>query len=167
MPAVRAGNLFPTRDERGLRMVHKRLGQHLSVHVLSDRQSEGIASQLASAGVFRFAGVVGPARASWMGSWYFVRRHPLYAGLPVNRAMSIEYQVRGSDANGLLVDGPAVEIVAAYSRDHDRKIGAGTFTAKTAASRLVFHRITGMHPVFHRRFLANAAPYLTDAAGWA
>jgi hypothetical protein len=107
--------------------------------------------------------MVGASRASWMGTWYFVRRHPIYAGLPVDRAMSIEYQVRSSDSNGFIVDGPGVEIVAAYSRDHDRKIGAGTFVARKGAGKLVLHRICAMHPVFHRRLLANAIQYLAGS----
>ena len=53
---------------------------------------------------------------------YFDRDHPIYAGLPVNQAMGIHYQTKGRQANGLLVDGPNVEIIAAYSRDHDRNI---------------------------------------------
>jgi hypothetical protein len=136
-------------------------GTPLLVVCTNDGQAAGIGKQMSAAGVFRFDGMVGASRASWMGTWYFVRAHPVYAGLPVNRAMSIEYQVRGSDSNGLLVDGPGVEIVAAYSRDHERRIGAGTFTVQTEKRRLVFHRITGMHPVFHQRLLANAIHYLS------
>ena len=127
----------------------------------NDGQAAGAGAQLASAAGFRFAGMVGSSRASWMGAWYFVRKHPVYDGLPVDRAMSIEYQVKGSDSNGLMVSGDGLEIVAAYSRDHDRNIGAGTFAFSGQGRRLLFHRITGMHPVFHRRLLSNAIEYLT------
>ena len=41
-----------------------------------------------------------------MGNWYFVREHPIYAGLPVNQAMGIHYQAKGRQSNGLLVEGP-------------------------------------------------------------
>jgi hypothetical protein len=74
--------------------------------------------------------------------------------------MSIHYQVKGGGSNGWLVDGPGVEIVTAYSRDHDRSIGAGTFTARLGATPLVMHRIVDMHPVLLGRFLANALLYL-------
>ena len=37
-----------------------------------------------------------------MGNWYFVRQHPIYAGLPVNQVMGIHYQAKGRQANGLL-----------------------------------------------------------------
>jgi hypothetical protein len=80
---------------------------------------------------------VGDVRAPWMGNWYFVRKHPLYDGMPVDQAMGIHYQAKGQAANGLAIDrapgGAEVEIVAAYSRDHSRVIGAGTFTTKLGA----------------------------------
>jgi hypothetical protein len=127
----------------------------------TDGQSFGVAKQLAAMNAFQFNGMVGSSRASWMGSWYFVRKHPLYDGLPVDQAMSIHYQVKGGGSNGWMVDGPNVEIVAAYSRDHDRNIGAGTLTAKIGAARIVMHRIVDMHPVLLQRFIANALLWLT------
>ncbi len=96
-----------------------------------------------------------------MGNWYFVREHPIYAGLPVNQAMGIHYQTKGREANGLLVDGPNVEIIAAYSRDHDRKIGAGTFTTKLGNAKVLYHRVPELHPVLQQRLLANALQWLT------
>lgn len=136
-------------------------GTPLFVLCTSDGQATGAGAQLASSAGFRFDGMVGSSRASWMGTWFFVKKHPVYAELPVNRAMSIEYQVKGSDSNGLVVDGDGIEIIAAYSRDHDRKIGAGTFVYWAQGRKLLFHRITQMHPVFHRRLLSNGIQYLT------
>ncbi len=136
-------------------------GTPLFVLCTSDGQAVGAGAQLASAAGFRFSGMVGSSRASWMGTWFFVKKHPVYDGLPVNRAMSIDYQVKGSDSNGLIVDGDGIEIIAAYSRDHDRKIGAGTFVYWGQGRKLLFHRITQMHRVFHRRLLSNAINYLT------
>jgi beta-galactosidase len=136
-------------------------GTPLFVLCTSDGQAAGSGAQLASAAGFTFSGMVGSSRASWMGTWFFVRKHPVYDGLPVDRAMSIEYQVKGSDSNGLIVDGDGIEIIAAYSRDHDRKIGAGTFVYWGQGRKLLFHRITQMHPVFHRRLLSNGIQYLT------
>ena len=137
-------------------------GTPLFVLCTSDGQATGAGAQLATAASFRFDGMVGSSRASWMGTWFFVRKHPVYAGLPVDRAMSIEYQVKGSDSNGLIVDGAGIEIIAAYSRDHDRKIGAGTFAYAGHGRRLLFHRITQMHRIFHRRLLSNAIQFLTQ-----
>lgn len=120
----------------------------------------GVAKQLDDAGAFSYNGTVGDYRAPWMGNWYFVRRHTLYDGLPVAQAMGIHYQVPGREANGLLVDGPNIEVVAAYSRDHDRRIGAGTFTTKLGKGKVVYHRVPEMHPVLQQRFLANVLRWL-------
>jgi hypothetical protein len=128
----------------------------------ADTLSDGVAKQLADAGAFTYGGNVGDYRAPWMGNWYFIRKHPLYEGLPVDQAMGIHYQVPGREANGLLVDGPNVEIVVGYSRDHDRRVGAGTFTSKLGKGKLLYHRVPGMHPVLQRRFLANALQWLTS-----
>ncbi len=138
-----------------------RAGTPLLAIPQADTLSEGVAKQLAAAGAFTYNGTVGDYRAPWMGNWYFVREHPIYAGLPVNQAMGIHYQTKGREANGLLVHGPNVEIIAAYSRDHDRKIGAGTFTTKLGKAKVLYHRVPELHPVLQPRFLANALQWLT------
>jgi beta-galactosidase len=116
-----------------------RAGTPLLAIPQADTLSDGVAKQLAAAGAFTYNGTVGDYRAPWMGNWYFVREHPVYAGMPVNQVMGIHYQTKGRQANGLLIEkhpnGADVEIIAAYSRDHDRKIGAGTFTAKLGQQR--------------------------------
>jgi beta-galactosidase len=131
----------------------------------ADTLSDGVAQQLAAAGAFTYHGAVGDLRAPWMGNWYFVRDHPLFAGMPVNQAMGIFYQVKGRQANGLLVEkhpeGADIEIVAAYSRDHSRTIGAGIFTTRLNNTKILYHRIPDMHPVMQQRFLANALHWLT------
>jgi hypothetical protein len=131
----------------------------------ADTLSAGVAKELAAAGAFTYNGAVGDFRAPWMGNWYFVREHPLYAGLPVNQVMGIHYQVKGRQANGLLVEkhpaNPNLEIIAAYSRDHDRGVGAGTLTTTLGTTKVIFHRVPDMHPVLQRRFLANALAWLT------
>ncbi len=126
----------------------------------ADSLSEGVAKQLAAAGAFTYSGTVGDFRAPWMGNWYFVRKHPIYEGMPQNQAMGIHYAAKGRQSNGLLVDGPNVEIVAGYSRDHDRNIGAGTFTTKIGAAKVLYQRVPELHPVLQQRFLANAIRWL-------
>jgi beta-galactosidase len=128
----------------------------------ADTLSEGVAQQLATAGAFTYRGAVGDFRAPWMGNWYFVREHPLFDGMPVNQAMGGFYQAPGRQSNGLLVEGKNVEIVVGYSRDHDRKVGAGTFTTRLGKGKVVYHRVPPMHPVLQARFLANAIRWLTS-----
>jgi beta-galactosidase len=137
-----------------------RAGTPLLAIPQADALSDGVAKQLAAAGAFTYAGNVGDLRAPWMGNWYFVRKHALYEGLPVDQAMGIHYQVKGKESNGLLVDGPDVAIVAAYSRDHGRRIGAGTFTTKLGKGKVVYQRVPELHPVLQAQFLANAAKWL-------
>ena len=131
----------------------------------ADALSEGVARQLAAAGAFLYTGAVGDFRAPWMGNWYFVRKHPVYEGMPSNQAMGIHYAAKGRESNGLLVErapaGAEIEIIAAYSRDHDRRIGAGTFTTKLGVGKILYHRVPEMHPVLQQRFLANALRWLT------
>ena len=91
-----------------------------------------------------------------------MRQHAIYEGLPVNQAMGIHYQAKGRQADGLLVEGPNVEIIAAYSRDHDRNIGAGTFTTRLGSTKLLYHRVPELHPALQQRFLANALQWLTS-----
>jgi hypothetical protein len=159
-PAVQAGVLADGILEA------VRAGTPLLAIPQTDALSDGVAKQLAAAGAFTYSGNVGDVRAPWMGNWYFVRKHPVYDGLPVDQAMGIHYQAKGQAANGLVVDrapgGAEVEIVAAYSRDHSRVIGAGTFTTKLGAGKVLYHRVPEMQPVMQQRFLANALRWLTS-----
>ena len=148
-----------------------RNGLPLLVLAEGETAAEYYAKELGAAGAFEYKGYVGEAFASWMGSWYFVRDHPVYAGLPVNCEMGSVYQVPVTNSAGVLVDGKDVEIIAAYSRDHDRRIGAGSFAAKLGKGNVVFHSMSGvvsglsgaskgMHPVVLRRLLANSLRYI-------
>jgi beta-galactosidase len=136
-------------------------GTPLLVVAQRDELADGVARQLAASGAFTYNGQVGDYRAPWMGSWYFLRSHPTYAGLPQNQAMSIYFQADGTVANGLLVDGPGVEVFVGYSRDHDRQVGAGTFTARLGQGKMLFQRVPDMHPVLQQRWVFNALEWLT------
>jgi len=129
------------------------------------------ASRLSDAGGCRVLGYVGEARASWMGSWYFVRKNLVYGGLPDDCAMGSTYQVGAEGGGAIMVDGPGVEVFAGYSRDHDRMIGAGSFSVPLGSGMVLFHSIpgvvtglngpsTGMHPLLLRRLIANSLRFL-------
>jgi beta-galactosidase len=141
--------------------------------VLSEGEAATAAygKELDAAGAMKYLGTIGEARASWMGSWYFVRKNPVYDGLPVDCAMGSYYQVPVSNSGALIVDGKGVEVLAGYSRDHDRNIGAGSFIAPLGKGTVLFHSIpgvieglngrsNGMHPVLLKRLLANSMRYL-------
>ena len=118
------------------------------------------ARQLAEAGAIHYDGKIPSARAAWMGNWIFVRQHPLFAGLPVNEVMHGDYQIPVWDSYGLLVDGPGVEVIAGYGRDHDTDLGAATFSTKLGRGSVVFQSLTGTSPVIRERLLNNALVYL-------
>ncbi len=90
----------------------------------------------------------------------FVRRHPVYAGLPVDQAMTAHYQAYGRQADVLLVDGPDVDVFVGYGRDHDRQVGASTFTARLGRGKLLFQRVPDMNGPMQQRFLRNALAWL-------
>jgi hypothetical protein len=137
-----------------------RNGLPLLALVPEDGLSEGVARQLASLDLLRFEGTVGDIRAPWMGNWNYLRAHPLFAGIPADCAAGIFHQIDGRLSNGLMVDGPGVEIVAGYSRDHDRQNGGATVVAANKGMRAVLHRMPDMVAPLQRRFLANAIDWL-------
>jgi hypothetical protein len=118
------------------------------------------AKALATAGAFEYAGMVGESRGCWMGDWVFVKDHPVYAGLPSNQVMKWEYQVDFESASGLMVDGPGVEIIAGYGRDHDQDLGAATFTSHLGKGTVIFQAVRGMQPLLYERFIVNAVRFL-------
>jgi beta-galactosidase len=143
-----------------------RSGIPLLVIPQTDALSDGVAKQLAAAGAFTYHGAVGDFRAPWMGNWYVARQHALFEGMPVNQALGGFYQAEGRPSNGLLIDqapgGGAIDVVVAYSRDHDRNIGAGTFTATLGQGKLVYHRVPDFHPVMQQRFINNVLRWLSS-----
>lgn len=141
-------------------------GTPLLALVPHDALADGVARQLAAAGSFAYNGLVGNLRAPWMGCWLFVREHPTFAGLPANRALGIHYQAPGKQSNGLLIDraasGPDPEIVLAYSRDHDRRIGAASFLCRLGSTPVLVHRAPPFSPPLQQRWLANAIAHLAQ-----
>jgi hypothetical protein len=139
-------------------------GVPLLAMVQEDGLAEGVARQLSSLGLFDYAGQVGGLRAPWMGNWNYVRAHSTFAGLPVDRGLSVLHQVEGQPSNGLLVDGEGVEVIAAYSRDHDRKNGAASLIARRDGMRVLVHRLPDMAGPLQRRWLANAIDWLAQGS---
>jgi hypothetical protein len=135
-----------------------RSGTPLLAMVQEDGMAEGVAKQLAA------LGQVGGLRAPWMGNWNYVRAHETFAGIPANTGLSVLHQVEGQPSNGLLVDGEGVEVIAAYSRDHDRKNGAASFIARKDAMRVLVHRLPDMVGPLQARWLSNAINWLEGAA---
>ncbi len=130
--------------------------------ILTDQAADiaSYAQQLDASGVFHYGGLVGTSLAPWMGSWYIVRRHPLYAGLPEDTVMKSDYQVPIGSSNGIVATAPGIEWVTAYSRDHSRVIGAGDVLVKFGKGRILLHIVPRMNTPFQRKWLSNALAYL-------
>jgi hypothetical protein len=95
-----------------------------------------------------------------MGNWNVLRSHPLFEDIPADMAAGVWHQIQGQPSNGLVVDGDGVEVIAAYSRDHDRRLGAASFTVRKAGAKLIFHRLPDMVAPLQTRFLLNALRWL-------
>ncbi|MBP2159299.1 MULTISPECIES: sugar-binding domain-containing protein [Asticcacaulis] len=129
--------------------------------VPEDGLADGVAKQLAGLQLFSYAGQVGNLRAPWMGNWNYLRAHALFDGIPADQATSVLHQIPGEPSNGLLISGDNIEVIAAYSRDHDRHNGAATFTVEKAGMRVIVHRLPDMVAPLQKRYLINALNWLT------
>jgi beta-galactosidase len=129
--------------------------------------AEDFATALDKANIVKFDGMVGPNLASWMGSWYFVRQHKLFDGLPTDCAMDWRYQTKGDENNGFLFWSPDMEVVAGYGRDHYHKVGAAACVIPYGKGKIVMfclpNLITAlyddnraMNSVITRKLLGNA-----------
>jgi hypothetical protein len=67
--------------------------------------------------------------------------------------------------------GEGIEVFAGYGRDHDRNIGAASFSVRIAKGKIVFHTLpgliegmsgkhSGMHPLIAKRLMANSLRFL-------
>ena len=74
--------------------------------------------------------------------------------------MKWEYQVASEHASGLMVDGPEVDVIAGFGRDHDDALGAATFTAHLGKGTILFQAVRGIQPLLYERFIVNAVRYL-------
>ncbi|MDI7776493.1 sugar-binding domain-containing protein [Asticcacaulis sp. EMRT-3] len=137
-------------------------GLPLLVMAPEDGLADGIARQLSQLGLFGYSGQVGDLRAPWMGNWNVLRRHPVFSGIPTDCCAGLWHQIEGPPSNGLRVAGEGIEIIAAYSRDHDRLMGAASFRVRKDKTKLLFHRMPDMVAPLQTRFLINALNELTD-----
>ena len=112
-------------------------------------------------------GSAGTEPVAWMVSWYFVRQHPLFAGLPTDCVMDWRYQVAVQGADGLKIDAPNMEVVAGYGRDHCPEIGVGTCVIPHGKGKIVLLSLPNLvtaltennrsiHPTVAKHLLNNA-----------
>ncbi|BDD01927.1 hypothetical protein PEPS_42070 (plasmid) [Persicobacter psychrovividus] len=91
-----------------------------------------------------FDGQVGNALQAWMGSWIFTKSSDLFKDLPQNTAFAGDYQIGAVDANGMIISGKNIAVDAGYARDHNRNIGAASFSVKVGDGTIVVHNFYGL-----------------------
>ena len=133
---------------------------------MAEKDADEIARYLAGKGLLNFGGAVGASGPSWMGFWFFGRRHWLLDGLPSDCVLDWPYQI--GQGNGLMLSGRGVIAVIGYGKDHDPNIGVAAATIECGQGEIVMLAIPGLmnsflsgnadgfHPVTARRLMFNA-----------
>jgi hypothetical protein len=128
--------------------------------------AEQMAAFLVSQGLVTYSGPVGASGPSWMGFWFFGRKHWLLAGLPSDCVLDWPYQITSGD--GLMLSGPGVESVIGYGKDHDPNIGVAAAVIPCGQGKIVLLALPGLmdsfvsgasdrfQPVTAKRLMFNA-----------
>jgi hypothetical protein len=130
------------------------------------KDTDKIAKYLAGEKLLDYDGAIGSSGPSWMGFWFFGRRHWLLDGLPSDCVLDWPYQI--GQGNGLMLSGRGVEAVIACGKDHDPDIGIAAATIQCGRGEIVMLAIPGLmnsflsgnadgfHPVTAKRLMFNA-----------
>jgi hypothetical protein len=110
--------------------------------------AEQIAEFLAARKLVNYAGPVGGGGPSWMGFWFFGRKHSLLDGLPSDCVLDWPYQI--TSGNGLRLSGKGVESVVGYGRNHDPNIGVAAAVIPCGKGEIVLLAIPGLVDAFVR-----------------
>lgn len=128
--------------------------------------AEQMADFLAAQGLVTYSGPVGASGPSWMGFWFFGRKHWLLAGLPSDCVLDWPYQI--TTGNGLMLSGPGVESVIGYGKDHDPNVGTAAAVFPAGRGEVVLLALPGLmdsfisgtsggfQPVTAKRLMFNA-----------
>ena len=128
--------------------------------------AEQMAALLAAQGLVTYSGRVGSSGPSWMGFWFFGRKHGLLAGLPSDCVLDWPYQI--ASGNGLMLSGAGVESVIGYGKDHDPNIGVAAAMVHCGRGKIVLLALPGLmdsfvssassrfQPVTAKRLMFNA-----------
>ncbi|ANY18640.1 Beta-galactosidase [Tsuneonella dongtanensis] len=145
------------------------------------------ARQFQNTGILPNRGTLGPAMASWTGSWYIAGEDSaVFAGLPSRCALGWEYQAdpRGAGAwfapdqlgrfaDGLLLDNDDAQVLVVYGRDHQPELAAAMVRIPIGKGELLFSSIAGLysslsgtangvHPDIARKWVRNLLTVQVD-----
>jgi hypothetical protein len=120
----------------------RRDGSRVVLLTTGGGDAEQMAAFLATQGLVTYSGPVGPSGPSWMGFWFFGRRHGLLAGLPSDGVLDWPYQI--ASGNGLMISGSGVESVIGYGKDHDPNVGVAAAVIRCGRGKIVFLVLPGL-----------------------
>ena len=140
-------------------------GTRLVLLTAGGDDARSVADFLARQNLFSFGGMVGEPGPSWLGFWYFGRKHWLLDGLPSDGVLDWPYQI--ISGNGMILHGPNVEGVIGYGRNHDARLGLGAAVVSYGKGQIVLLGLPGLgnaftsggdqfQPVVAKRLLYNA-----------
>jgi beta-galactosidase len=144
----------------------RRDGARVVLLTSGGEDADHVAKYLAGQGLLNYDGQVGASGPSWMGFWFFGRRHWLLDGLPDDCVLDWPYQI--GEGNGLMLSGRGMKAVIGYGKDHDPNIGVAAATIECGRGEIVMLAIPGLmnsflsgnadgfHPVTARRLMFNA-----------
>jgi hypothetical protein len=128
--------------------------------------ADEVGAYLTDQGLLTGAAGVGASGPSWMGFWFFGKKHWLLDGLPSDCVLDWPYQI--GHGNGLMLTGRGVDAVIGYGKDHDPNVGIAVATIRCGQGQIVLLAIPGLlnsfldantegfHPVTARRLMFNA-----------
>ena len=143
-----------------LTLILQRLGEANIVQVLDHVNKEYDPKD--SHHYYYYKGFLDAGRESWMGSWYFVRPHWLFDGLPTGGVLGWEYQISQyrNGAGGLLLDETPdhpMDVLVGYGRDHEAAVGIGACIVQHGKGQIVLYALPGM-----RRSLTSMSAEMTQ-----
>lgn len=154
----------------------------------NERIADAFAKELARRNIVNYSGLVGNLGAPWFGSWFFVRKHWLLAGLPADCAMDWRYGISafngpswlhsepgGTDTDGLLLDAPNMEAFVGYGADHNTRVGISGCVIPYGRGQIILYCLPqlvrslqpgdfAISPVIARRLLGNSLRPMVAAA---
>jgi beta-galactosidase len=108
-------------------------------------QAVKYAQLLQTAGLLRLHGVVHGNHIPWMSCWYFIRQHPLFAGLPADCALDWRYQfLPTAAAGGLRVGGRGLEVFAGFGTNPGVNVSAAGIRMRHGKGSVVLLTIPGI-----------------------
>jgi hypothetical protein len=160
-----AGDYWKPDLDRAIQFA-RRDGTRVVVLTSGNTDADRVARHLADQGLINYSGSIGASGPSWMGFWFFGRKHWLLDGLPSDCVFDWPYQIE--QGNGLMLAGPGVQAIIACGKDHSPNIGIAAATIPCGQGEILLLAIPGLmnsflsdapngfHPVTAKRLIFNA-----------